>query len=163
MAETGSSLQREIRQRRPFRTKTQEAALGLLKTADLIGRMINSVLEPHGVTRQQYNVLRILRGAGEPLPTLTIRDRMIEQAPGVTRLLDRIEAKGLVTRERCPDDRRQVLCSITDAGLELLTTLDAPMDALDHDALAMLNKKELGALVDILDRIRAAHTETPED
>ena len=76
-----SSLQKEIKQSRPFRTKSQEALLSLLKTADLMRRIVTGVLEPYGVTMQQYNVLRILRGAGEePLPTLAIRDRMIEQA-----------------------------------------------------------------------------------
>src|ERR1700750_2732984 len=94
-----------------FHSREQEATLGLLRTAAAIKRSLAQVIEPHGITPQQYNVLRILRGAGaEGIPTLTIGERMIEQTPGVTRLLDRLEAKGLVARCRGEDDRRQVLC-----------------------------------------------------
>ena len=111
MSSSSSALQDEIRQKIPFHAKTQEALLGLLKTADLMRRIVTSVLEPYGVTMQQYNVLRILRGAGEDdLPTLAIRDRMIEQDAGITRLLDRLESRGWVERRRCKQDRRQVLC-----------------------------------------------------
>lgn len=151
-----SALQREIRQTKPFGSKRQEAALGLLRTADLIRRVIADVLEPHGVTVQQYNVLRILRGAGDqPLPTLEIADRMIEQAPGVTRLLDRIEAKGWVARKRCTADRRQVLCTITPPGLELLRRLDAPMEALDDAVLGGLSDRQVEALIHLLDKARS--------
>ena len=95
--------------------------LGLLKTGDVVRRFLATVAEPHGITLQQYNVLRILRGAGrEGLPTLEIAERLIEQAPGVTRLLDRLETKGLVKRERCPMDRRQITCRITRRGGSLL-------------------------------------------
>ncbi len=153
-----SALQREIRQRRPFRSKSQEALLGLLKTADLVGRLLNETLEPYGVTRRQYNVLRILRGAGaDALPTLAIRDRMIEQAPGVTRLLDRLEAKGWVRRRRCPEDRRQVLVSITEEGRRLLTTVGEPMTQAVSRALGPLKRRELDDLIVTLDRIRAAY------
>ena len=107
MHDTGSALAREIQQRRPFQSARQEAALGLLKTVDLLRLHLSSVLEPFGVTDQQYNVLRILRGAGKDgLPTLAIAERMIERAPGITRLIDRLEKKGLVRRVRDPHDRR---------------------------------------------------------
>jgi DNA-binding MarR family transcriptional regulator len=150
-----SALQKEIRQSRPFRTKRQEAVLGLLRTADLIRRIISGVLEPYGVTNQQYNVLRILRGAGDKgLPTLEIVQRMIEQAPGVTRLLDRIEAKGWAARKRCPEDRRQVLCSITPAGLGLLDRLEEPMASLDELALGELSDNQVNTLIRILDKTR---------
>ncbi|HZJ72423.1 MAG TPA: MarR family transcriptional regulator, partial [Planctomycetota bacterium] len=100
-------LQREIRQTRPFPSVEAEAVVGLMRTADVVKRGLARVVEPRGLTLQQYNVLRILRGAGpEGLPTLEIAGRMIEQAPGVTRLLDRLEAKNLVQRARCPRDRR---------------------------------------------------------
>ena len=112
-------LQRELRQTRPFESAAQEAALGMVRTADLLRRHLSAVVEPLGITVQQFNVLRILRGAGaEALPTLEIAQRMVEQTPGVTRLMDRLEAKQLITRQRCPDDRRQVLCRITPAGLD---------------------------------------------
>ena len=92
-----SALQHELRQRRPFQSAAHEAVVGLMRTADLIKRQAAAIVEPHGITLQQFNVLRILRGAGaDGLPTLEVADRMIEQTPGVTRLLDRMEAKGLV-------------------------------------------------------------------
>ena len=104
-----SQLQREIRQGKPFRSRGQEVVVALLRTADLVRRAVSQAVETHDITLQQYNVLRILRGAGDKgLPTLEIADRMIEHAPGVTRLLDRLEAKGLVRRERCREDRRQI-------------------------------------------------------
>jgi DNA-binding MarR family transcriptional regulator len=151
-----SVLQREIRQTKPFRSKRQEAALGLLRTADLIRRIVGDALEPYGVTMQQYNVLRILRGAGDqPMPTLEIAERMIEQTPGVTRLLDRIEAKGWVLRKRCTEDRRQVLCSITAAGLDLLRRIDAPMSSLDDAVLGALSDKQVDDLIRLLDEARS--------
>src|ERR1035437_4343698 len=106
MAVPESPLQRELRQRRPFQSAAHEAIVGLLRTADLIRRHAAAVVEPHGITTQQFNVLRILRGAGgDGLPTLEVGARMVEQTPGVTRLLDRLEAKDLVRRQRCPNDR----------------------------------------------------------
>jgi DNA-binding MarR family transcriptional regulator len=100
-------------------------------------------------------VLRILRGAGEQgLPTLAIARRMLEQTPGITRLIDRLEAKGWVERERQRDDRRLVLCRITPAGLELLAGLDAPVQQADSELLGMLEEAERRQLICLLDRIR---------
>jgi len=151
-----SQLQREIRQGKPFRSRGQEVVVALLRTADLVRRTVGRSLEPHDITLQQYNVLRILRGAGEQgLPTLEIADRMIEQAPGVTRLLDRLEVKGLVRRQRCAQDRRQVLCWLTSAGLELVERLDEPVDSADAEAVAMLTPEEQEKLLRMLDAIRS--------
>ncbi|MFL6289525.1 MAG: MarR family transcriptional regulator, partial [Thermoanaerobaculia bacterium] len=106
--------------------------MALIRTSDLVRRAVGRVLEPYDITMQQYNVLRILRGAGEQgLPTLEIAERMVEHAPGVTRLLDRLEAKGLVRRQRCPEDRRQVLCWLTAGGTALVERLDEPVDSAD--------------------------------
>lgn len=155
MNNPATSLLQEIRQTRPFRSKGHEATLAILRTADLIRRRLMGVIEPHGVTMQQYNVLRILRGAGdEPLPTLEIADRMIEQTPGITRLLDRLEAKGLVVRERCPHDRRLVHCRITPDGLELLARMDDAVHEADDDIVAMLSGPELDQLIGLLNRVR---------
>ncbi len=152
-----SRIQQEIKQTRPFRSTAQEAGIALLRTTDLVRRRMSAVLEAEGITVQQYNVLRILRGAGpEGLPTLEIAERMIEQAPGITRLLDRLEAKGLVGRERCPTDRRQVTCRIAKPGLALLAALDPTVDALDDSMLGDLTRTELKQLIHLLDRIRAA-------
>jgi DNA-binding MarR family transcriptional regulator len=153
-----SALQREIRQRRPFQSAAHEAILGLMRTTDLIRRRAATLVEPHGITLQQFNVLRILRGAGDAgLPTLEVAERMIEQTPGVTRLLDRLEAKGLVRRQRCPKDRRQHLCWITDKGLALLAKLDEVLDGAHEDSMKGLRQKDRVVFIRLMDAIRAAH------
>jgi DNA-binding MarR family transcriptional regulator len=154
---SGSVLQREIRQRKPFRSSAHEALVGLLRTTDRVRRTLAGVVEPRGLTLQQYNVLRILRGARPAgLPTLEIAARMVEHAPGITRLLDRLEAKTLVRRQRHDDDRRQVMCRITPAGLRLLAGLDSGLQRADESTLGMLSRRDLRRLIALLDRIRAA-------
>jgi DNA-binding MarR family transcriptional regulator len=150
------TISEEIQQSKPFRSRSQEAYLALLRTADDSKRYISRVLEPAGVTLQQYNVLRILRGAGrEGLPTLEVGERMLERTPGVTRLIDRMERKGWVERSRCTEDRRRVWCKITEPGLSLLGKLDQPVNEVDEVFLDVLDEEELSALVGYLDRIRA--------
>ena len=145
----------EIKQRRPFPSKEEEAAVTILRTADVLRRHLGSVLTSQGITAQQYNVLRILRGAGESgLPTLEIAGRMIEEAPGITRLLDRLEKKKLVTRKRRHADKRCVDCHITPAGRALVTALDAPVRAATAGAFIHVNKMELARLVEALDQVR---------
>src|SRR5512143_1379485 len=115
------TIRDEIRQTRPFESAADEAVVTLLATADRVRSALSGVTEAHAITLQQYNVLRILRGAGAAgLPTLEIATRMIEKSPGITRLLDRLEARRLVRRVRCPEDRRQVLCHATEAAHRLL-------------------------------------------
>jgi DNA-binding MarR family transcriptional regulator len=156
----GSRIGTEIRQGRPFPSLSAETAVALMRTTDLVKRAILRVVEPRGITLQQYNVLRILRGAGaEGLPTLEIGERMIEQAPGVTRLVDRLESKGLVRRERRSTDRRQVFCLITTEGLELLEQLDEPVRQADREALAGLDEEAMKDLLVTLDRIRVPLSE----
>jgi DNA-binding MarR family transcriptional regulator len=141
-----------------FRSREQQAVLGLLRTADAIKRSLAHVVEPHGITPQQYNVLRILRGAGsEGLPTLTIGERMVEQTPGVTRLIDRLERKGLVVRTPCPKDRRRVFCQITTKGLELLDELDEPVNRWDVQTVSILPPSDVDSLIKLLDRVRASN------
>ena len=153
-----SALQHELRQRRPFQSAAHEAIVGLMRTADLIKRHAAAIVEPHGITLQQFNVLRILRGAGdEGLPTLEVADRMIEQTPGITRLLDRLEAKELVRRQRCPKDRRQHLCWITAKGLSLLEKIDAVASRSSEESLKGLRAKDRVTLIRLMDAIRAAH------
>jgi DNA-binding MarR family transcriptional regulator len=150
-----SALAREIQQGRPFSSPRHEAALGLLKTVDVLRGQLSRVLEPYGVTDQQYNVLRILRGAGATgLPTLEIAGRMIEHAPGITRLIDRLEKKGLVSRKRCTADRRRVYCILAPAGTRLLARMDAPVARADS-ALAALADAEVETLIRLLDAVRA--------
>jgi DNA-binding MarR family transcriptional regulator len=141
-----------------FRSREQQATLGLLRTADAVKRSLAQVIEPHGITPQQYNVLRILRGAGaDGLPTLTIGERMIEQTPGVTRLVDRLERKGLVVRVPCPKDRRRVFCKISPKGLDLLQELDDSVNRWDVQAVAVLQPSDLDSLINLLDRVRASN------
>ena len=137
-------------------TPAQEAKVAILRTADLLRRRMTATVAPAGLTAQQYNVLRILRGAQpSPLPTLEIGERMIESTPGITRLLDRLEEKALVRRKRGREDRRVVECRITQAGLALLANLDAAMAEADRRSLGSLSKEESRQLVDRLERIRA--------
>lgn len=152
-----STLRDELKQTRPFSSPAHEAFVSILRTAAVLQRHIAQVVEGSGVTIQQYNVLRILRGAGNAgLPTLAIRDRMIEEAAGITRLLDRLESTGFVVRERSTPDRRQVLCRITPAGLRVLAALDEPVDAANWLALGRLEDSEKQKLVELLAEVRAA-------
>jgi len=149
------SIRDDLKQNKPFAGPSQEAAVALLHTADLVRRSVAAIVEPHGITPQQYNVLRILRGAGaDGLPTLDIAGRMVEQTPGITRLIDRLESKKLVIRKRCATDRRQVFCRITPSGLTLLTRLDRPLREAENAALATLSSKQLEQLVALLDKAR---------
>ncbi len=141
----------------------REAYVTLVATADRARRVSAETIEPHGITGQQYNVLRILRGAEpEGLPTLTIADRMIEQAPGMTRMIDRLEAKGLAARTRRSKDRRCVHCRITPRGLTLLAQLDKPVDESNKAVFAALGRRELAHLVRLLHRVRMYHERGPQ-
>jgi DNA-binding MarR family transcriptional regulator len=116
------------------------------------------VVAQSGITTQQYNVLRILKGAGdEGLPTLVIRDRMIHEAPGITRLLDKLEKAGLARRERTSPDRRQVFCFITDKGRAVLNDLDVELKEADVVAVGTLSETEQKQLLTLLEGVRAGH------
>jgi len=146
-------------------TLAHRGVVGLLRTVDVLKRFLSGVVEPQGITLQQFNVLRILRGAEragekEGLPTLELAERMVERAPGITRLLDRLEGKALVKRQRCPHDRRQVLCRIAPEGLRLLDRLDRPMSRADADCLGMLDPGQLRTLMRLLEAIQAGHAQT---
>ena len=122
------SLRDEIRQTRPFAHAAEEAFVNVWRTAEVLLYAANEALAPHGLTVTQYNTLRILRGGDAAgLTCAEIGARMVSVAPDVTRLLDRLEAKRLVRRKRCPEDRRQVLCWIEPAGERLLADLQSPM------------------------------------
>ena len=131
--------------------------VALMRTADLVRRHASALLEPHGLTLQQYNVLRILRGAGKDgLPTLTVAERLIEQTPGITRLIDRLETKGMVRRERPEQDRRQVYCFITKTGMDLLATLDPEVERVAKRIMQHVTKTEMQSFLAILEKIRDA-------
>lgn len=152
-----SSLQRELRQTKPFRSNREEAFVGLLRTADVLRWRLSEVLEPEGITLAQFNVLRILRGARDTgLPTLEIGARLIEQSPGITRLIDRLEMAGLVRRERPRADRRQILCHIEQKGIALLARLDTTVPQASEVLFAGLGSAEIDRLIVSLDAIRSA-------
>lgn len=144
----------DSRQARPAMTPSKKVVVALLRAADRLHRRLDTIMEPFGITGQQYNVLRILRGAHpDSLPTLEIANRMMERTPGITRLLDRLEKKELVSRERCAEDRRRVLCSITPAGLKLLRKMDDPVNAADDAVIGQLSAGEADELIHLLDRV----------
>jgi DNA-binding MarR family transcriptional regulator len=155
-SDDGTGIAAEIGQRRPFHSVKAEVAVSILRTAALLERHFAQVVAESGVTVQQYNVLRILRGAGdEGLPTLVIRDRMIHEAPGITRLLDKLEKAGLARRDRSSPDRRQVFCYITQRGLDVLAKLDEDMRQADETAVGNLTDAEQRQLLKLLEGVRA--------
>ena len=130
-------------------------AYDILRTASYLRRSYADIFEQSGITFQQYNVVRILRGAGPAgLPTLEIANRMIDQTPGITRLLDRLEAKQLIRRERPSNNRRLVLCHATQKGLDLLRELDPSIRARVKASGQVLNDSEVEKLLEYLARIR---------
>jgi DNA-binding MarR family transcriptional regulator len=148
------ALRRELKKRRPFAAPEQEALLNLWRTADRLQLRFARLFRDHGLTPAQYNVLRILRGEGKPLPCLEIGDRLVTEVPGVTGLLDRLERLGLVARRRSDADRRVVLVAITPRGLDLLARLDDPVDRLHRELLGHLAHDELRELNRLLEKAR---------
>ena len=149
------TLQHEIRQNRPFASAEQEAHLSIVRTAGLLSDAMDQVLRPAGITVAQYNVLRILRGA-EPdgLCRNEVRDRMLTRMPDMTRLLDRMEAAGLVRRVRNAEDRRMVGTHITEQGLALLDSVDAAVAAEHERQLGHLGAERLRTLIELLAAVR---------
>lgn len=150
-----STLRAELQQRRPFATLEDEVFLNVLRTADhmLWGEI--EVLRTANVTFPQYNVLRILRGA-QPggLSCREISERMVTRDSDITRLLDRLEARGLVTRVRDPKDRRAIVPRITKDGLDLLARLDKPVVQVHRGQLKHVSRAQLKTLVRLLERAR---------
>lgn len=151
----GDRLQEEIKQRRPFPSAAEEAFLNLLRTANLLGQLHARFFKPYGLTPTQYNALRILRGSHpDTLPCSDVGERMVTPVPDVTRLLDRLEAKGRVHRERDPRDRRVVRVGITAGGLKLLAAIDEPVEAWIERQLGHLGAEDLSRLSQLLERAR---------
>jgi DNA-binding MarR family transcriptional regulator len=149
-------LKREIKQKKPFSGVHEEVVLAAMRTADLLQLPMNEVLRAAGLTQSQYNVLRILRGAADDgLPCGEISERMVRRDPDLTRLLDRLEARALVTRARGTADRRVVRALISENGKKLLDELDHPVDQSLRQALAHVPASRLKQLLEILDEIRS--------
>jgi len=148
-------LQAELKQKAPFRSLEQEAYLALLRTADALQSSVEAKLNEFGLTGTQYNALRILRGAGpEGLPCSEIGERMITRDPDVTRLLNRLEKRGLVTRVRAKADRRVIYGKITTAGLKLLREMDEPIEKHGRQILKHVGQEKLQQLIELLELVR---------
>jgi len=157
MTDTLPTLADEIKQVRPWSGPAEEAVVSVMRTAALVRRMLNQKVEPYGISQPQYNVLRILRGAGpEGLPTLAVRDRLVEEAPGITRLIDKLEKSKLVKRDRTGRDRRTVRVQITPTGLQLLEQADKVVREVQQ-ALAdgLPDVADQRALIALLEKVRS--------
>jgi DNA-binding MarR family transcriptional regulator len=148
-------LAREIRQTKPFASLEEEAFLNLGRTFQLLQERVAALLKEFQLTPVQYNILRILRGAGpEGLTCSQASERMLSPDPDITRLLDRLEARQLIARERSREDRRIVLTRITDAGLELAARIDQPLEELLRRVLGSAGKSRLKNLIETLEKLR---------
>ena len=151
-----SRLQDELKKRNPFESPLHEALLNILRTADQFENRAGRLFREYDLTPSQYNVLRILRGEGQPLACLEIANRMLQVVPAMTGLLDRLEKMELVSRERCTQDRRVVYVDLTPKGKELVNQLDQPLAALNQKLLGHLSATELKELSRLLEKARTS-------
>lgn len=152
-----TDLRDEIKQTRPFGSAEQEAHLGIERTAAILGHAFADAIRGFGITPTQYNVLRILRGAGpNGLCRNEVRDRLVSPVPDVTRLLDRMEEAGLIVRERGTEDRRLVGTRITKSGTDLLARMDGPVMEAHRRLLGHMSADQLETLARLLSIARKA-------
>ena len=154
-----SRLQHELKKKHPFESAAQEAVINILRTSDQFQNRLGRLLREYGLTPSQYNILRILRGAGEPLPSLEIADRMIQVVPAITGLIDRLEKQEFVQRCRCTEDRRVVYVNITEKASKLLSQIDEPLEQLHQKLIGHLKKSELKQLSALLEKARQSCVE----
>ncbi|MFO1020123.1 MAG: MarR family transcriptional regulator [Planctomycetales bacterium] len=153
------SLQTELK-RKPFRVLEQEALLNLVRTSDQFQLAFTRLFRDYELTTAQYNVLRILRGEGKPLPILEIANRTITVVPGITGLIDRLEQAGWVKRERCAQDRRVIYVALSPKALKVLAEVDEPLMNLHRKLLGHLSKTELKELTRLLEKARSSLADT---
>ena len=146
-------IEEVINQVKPFRSCFAKAMVNLMFTSNWVEGHIKEVIKPFGLTTQQYNVLRILRGAGEPLSTSVIRSRLIDKMSDTSRMVDRLSKKGLLKRETCCGDRRLVDVSLTPEGEKILLDIDERADQFDI-CLCKLTAEDAKTLNELLDKIR---------
>src|ERR1700730_14464011 len=152
---TTPKLQHELKKKRPFESPEEEALLSVVRTSDQLQIRFARLLREYGLTSPtQYNILRILRGEGKPLPILEIASRTIAVVPGITGLIDRLEQAGFVNRLRCEKDRRMIFVALTDQGMKTLAALDEPRVPLHHKLLGHLSQGELNDLIRLLEKVR---------
>jgi DNA-binding MarR family transcriptional regulator len=150
-----TSLRAELQQKKPFSSLEQEATLSIARTEAALREPIEELLKKSDVSLAQYNVLRILRGAGpEGLTRNEIRDRLINRMPDVTRLLDRMEEAGWVSRAREMEDRRCVATHLTRSGRTLVDSLDGPVQEEHERRLGHMTKTQLRTLIELLSLAR---------
>jgi MarR family transcriptional regulator, 2-MHQ and catechol-resistance regulon repressor len=159
---TTPKLQHELKKKRPFESPAQEAALNVVRSSDQLQIRFARLLREHGLTPSQYNVLRILRGEGKPLPILEIASRTITVVPGITGLIDRLEQAGFVNRVRCDKDRRVIYVALTDHGTKTLADLDEPLAALHRKLMGHLSQGDLKDLIRLLEKLREPWTASDE-
>ena len=151
---TSGKLQRELKKKRPFESPEQEVILNVMRTNDQFQNRFGRLFRDYGLTSSQYNVLRILRGEGKPMPCLEVADRMIQVVPAITGLIDRLQNQELVSRERCTEDRRVVYVEITKKALTLLKRIDEPVNQLHKRLVGHLTRSELKELSRLLEKAR---------
>ncbi len=149
------ALREELKKRGPFDSVEQEATLAVLRTSDLLENRLARLLREYGLTPTQYNVLRILRGEGKPLPCLEVASRMIQVAPAITRVVDQLLDQKLITKTQSAQDRRVFAIELTPAAGRLLKKLDTPILDLHAALLADVSPADLKTLVRILEAVRA--------
>jgi len=154
--EAGMGKQREPQKRDASGSPEHDAVLNLFRTSDRLQHRLARLFREYGLTSSQYNILRILRGEGKPMPCLEIAQRTITVVPGITGLIDRLENAKLVTRQRDDEDRRVVKVSITQAGLDVLAKLDGPLMDLHRKLLADFSADEVAELNRLLEKARQA-------
>jgi DNA-binding MarR family transcriptional regulator len=140
--------------RRPLSTQEEATFLELCRTTDLLSRSLSGLLKTEDLSANQYNVLRILRGAPDGLPCGEIGNRMITRDPDITRLLDRLEKRNLISRCRETKDRRMVMARITPDGLSLLARMDEPVQEAHRAQLGHLGRQRLRLLTELLQAAR---------
>lgn len=147
-------LQSELKKKNPFDSPVEEALINLLRTGDQIQNRLGRFFREYGITSSQYNVLRILKGEGDRLPSQEIAARTIQVVPAMTGLLDRLESQELVVRERCPNDRRVIYIRLTDKGAELVQKINEPMKEIHQELLGHFNEQELAQFSALLEKAR---------
>lgn len=149
-------LETELRKKQGFDSPQQSVVIGILRTNDLFQYRFARLFRLFELTQPQYNILRILRGEGKPLPCLEIADRMITMVPAITSLIDKLELRGLVSRERSTKDRRVWYVTLTAAGKTLLAELDEPVMALHARLCSPLTKAECEQLANLMEKVRGS-------
>lgn len=150
------ALRDELKKRGPFDSVEQEATLALLRTSDLLENRLARLLRDFELTPSQYNVLRILRGEGKPLPCLEVASRMIQVAPAITRVADQLLGRKLITKTQSETDRRIFTIALTASATRLLKRLDRPVLDLHDELLGGVPRADLKRLIGVLARVRDA-------